>query len=88
MLEPSIVDEWMAAGWAKGWEKGWAKGMVLGRRDNLMRVLQFRFPAQVPSDVETAIQAQNDLDTLSQWFDAALRATSLDEFRAVVSRQA
>jgi len=48
--------------------------------------MQFRFPAQVPADLEAAIRAQTDPDTLSRWFGAALRATSLDEFRAVVQQ--
>lgn len=80
MLDSRFVDEWKAEVMALGE----AEGMVLGRRENLMRVLQFRFPTPVPSDLETVIQAQTDLDTLSRWFDASLRAASLDEFRAAV----
>jgi hypothetical protein len=78
MLESSVVDEWKA--------EGEAKGMAKAKREDLMRVLHFRFPALVPTELEAVIQAQTDLETLSHWFEAALRATSLEEFRGVVPR--
>lgn len=78
MLESSIVDEWRAEGRAEGMVEAW--------RDNLLRVLQFRFPASVPVVLEAAIQSQTDRDKLSAWFDAALRVASLEEFRAVVGQ--
>jgi hypothetical protein len=70
MLESPVVAEWKAE----------------TKREDLLRVLQFRFPAQVPADLEAAIQTQVDLDTLSRWFDAVLRVASLDEFRSVAQQ--
>ena len=90
MRESSIVEEWKAEveamGQAKGQAKGEAKGRVGAKREDLLRVLQVRFPTPVPADLEAVIQVQTDLDTLSRWFDAALRTASLDEFRALVQQ--
>jgi hypothetical protein len=78
MLESSVVAEWMA--------EGEAKGMVRAKRDDLLRVLQIRFSLPLPADLEAAIQAQTELESLSHWFDASLKVASLDEFRAAVQR--
>jgi hypothetical protein len=57
------------------------------QRANLVRVLEKRCKAPVPSDLAGAIQATQDMNLLSRWFDAALEANTFDEFRAATQAQ-
>jgi hypothetical protein len=68
VLESQQVKEWQAE----------------ARRADLLHVLKVRFEKEVPADIVAAVQALSDWDELSRWFDAALKAESLDAFRAVV----
>jgi hypothetical protein len=57
------------------------------RRADLLRVLAKRCKAPVPSDLAAAIQATQDRDLLSRWFDAALEVNTFDDFRAAAQPQ-
>ncbi len=59
-----------------------AEARVETQRENLQRVLEKRCKAPVPRDLAAAIQATQDMSVLSRWFDAALEASTFDEFRA------
>jgi hypothetical protein len=48
----------------------------------LLRVLRVRFQAEAPEDLKRAVEGTTDLKMLSRWFDAAVTAASLDDFRA------
>jgi hypothetical protein len=74
--ESQFLNEWGA--------KERAKGRVEARRDLLLRLLRGKFPTQLPPEVSSAIQAQADADELSRWFDLALTASSVEEFRSAL----
>jgi hypothetical protein len=71
-----IVEEWK--------NKARNEGRLEERRIALLAVLRTRFAPEVPPDITQAVQQTTDLDTLARWFDAALTASSLDAFRAVI----
>jgi hypothetical protein len=50
-----------------------------------MRVLELKFKPPVPPDLIQAIESQADLTILSNWFDRAVLAPSLDDFRAAIA---
>jgi hypothetical protein len=52
------------------------------RRVDLLRLLEKRCKAPVPSDLAEAIQATQDMNLLLRWFDTAAEANTFDEFRA------
>src|SRR5437899_6917662 len=56
------------------------------RRADLLRLLNRRFPPQVPPDLAAAIQKITDGDELTRWFDALLDSSTLQAFRAAVGR--
>lgn len=62
------------------------EAVITTRRADLLRVLEKRGKGPVPGDLVEAIQATEDVELLSRWFDAALDANSLDDFRAAVQR--
>ncbi len=62
------------------------EGERKGRQADLLRVLEKHGKGPVPSDLMEAIQATEDINLLSRWFDAALEANSLDDFRAAMQR--
>jgi hypothetical protein len=49
------------------------------QRANLVRVLEKRCKAPLPTDLAEAIQATQDMNLLLRWFDAALEANTFDE---------
>src|SRR5262249_2636837 len=61
-----------------------AEAKVETRRADLLRALEKRCKAPVPSDLAEAIQATQDMNILLRWFDAALEASTFDEFRAAM----
>jgi hypothetical protein len=71
-----IVREWR--------DEGCAEGRLESLRSSLEKVLRKRYPPDVPSDVAEVIQQTTDPEMLSTWFDAALEAQSLDEFRTAM----
>jgi len=48
----------------RGVPEGEAKGRVGTKREDLEQVLQVRFPASIPPDLETAIRAQTSRPSL------------------------
>lgn len=54
------------------------------KREDLLRLLQLRFADPLPADLVAAVRAQHDVAVLSQWFDTAATATSLDELHALM----
>jgi hypothetical protein len=84
MEESQVVAEWVAKGEKRGEERGLKKGLEQGLRllqDKLLRLLETRFGGSVPPDVTSAVRVQSDMDRLSKWFDAALVAPTLEQFR-------
>jgi hypothetical protein len=82
MRESTVINEWIA----EGRTEGRAEGQREAQRADLLRVLRGRFNAPVPDDVTAAIQAASDLDVLGRWLDIAVRADSLDAFRAAIQQ--
>ena len=76
MRESQVVSKWRAEGQAEGESKA--------MRSALLRLLRVRFPVELPGDLVAKVEAMTDLDELNRWFDAALTATTLEEFRAAV----
>jgi hypothetical protein len=66
-------------------EEGAARATLATRRQVLLQVLRTHFRTEPPEDVRQAVEGTNDLDTLSRWLDAAVTATSVDDFRAVMA---
>jgi hypothetical protein len=73
MVESEVVKKWQ--------EKARVEGRVEAMRANLGQVLEIRFQQPLPQEISDKLTAA-DLNTLQSWFDLALRAASLDEFRA------
>jgi len=58
-----------------------AEAEIRTTRKNLLRLLELKFSAPLPADLVSTFQATTDLDKLTRWFDAAVTAPSLKEFR-------
>jgi hypothetical protein len=78
MGESQVANAWRA--------EGRAEGEVAASRTHLLRALEVRFGVPVPNDLQAALQTVTDLNDLSRYFDAALTANSLTEFRTAVQR--
>lgn len=78
MTESQVVNEWVS--------RGEAKGRLEERRQNLLRLLEKRFPGAVPAEVAGLIAAQDSLEVLAEWFDAAAGAYTLQQFLDVLRR--
>src|SRR5262249_38336023 len=81
MRESSIVAEWKAEGRAEGEPVGIAST----KRADLLRLLVLNLQTVVPSDLASVIESQEDLDVLACWFDNAIMAESLVDFRAAMT---
>ena len=69
-----------------GWiRKGEHAGELRRMRAVLIRTLEVRFQAEIPSDLKAAVEGTNDLSILARWFDAALISPSLVDFRATMT---
>jgi hypothetical protein len=85
---PGVLVQWKQA--LEGWNvlvsqqvlEWQAIAEVKTQRANLLRALEKRCKAPVPSDLAEAIQATQDMSLLLQWFDAALEANTFDDYRA------
>jgi hypothetical protein len=64
-----------------------AEAKVELQQANVLRALEKRCKAPVPSDLAAAIEATQDMDLLLRWFDAAVEANTFDEFRAATRPQ-
>jgi hypothetical protein len=86
---PGVRTQWKQA--LEGWNvrvsqqvlEWQAEAELNTQRRNLVRLLEKRCKASVPSDLVETIQATQDMSLLVRWFDAAAEATTIDEFRAV-----
>jgi hypothetical protein len=78
MTESQVVNEWISQGVAKGKREE--------RQQNLLMLLNTRFPGAVPAEVERLIKEQESLDLLGDWFRAALSAYSFQQFMDVLKR--
>jgi hypothetical protein len=72
--------EWQA----KARKEGKVEGKAEGKAEWLLRLLERRFATQVPQDVAAAVLATKNVAQLDNWFEAAWRTESLDEFRRMV----
>lgn len=89
---PGVWNEWKQAleGWnvrtsqqVQEWQaEARAEGVLANQRSNLMLLLEERFKAPVPRDIANLVQGTQDMNTLLRWFKTAIKANSLDEFRA------
>ncbi len=78
MTESQVVNEWMS--------QGAAKGQLMERRRNLLEFLTLRFPGSVPDEVRRLINEQESLPLLDDWFRAAVRAYTFEQFLDVLKR--
>ena len=78
MTESQVVNEWMS--------QGEARGTLKAHRQNLIELLQGRFPAAVPEEVVRLINEQESLEMLRLWFRAAVQAFTFEHFMAVLRR--
>lgn len=78
MIESQLVQEWTA--------DARREAELATGRDYLLRMLKARFPGPLPEEVIELINHQESGEVLSDWFDAALRVASLEEFQAVLRR--
>ncbi len=76
--ESQVVNEWRA--------EGDARGSLRTRRADVLRALEIRMKAPPPPEVVKTVESIDSLDELSRWLDAAIAATSLDEFLATIRR--
>jgi hypothetical protein len=76
VLQSQQVLEWQ--------EMAAVKSRLATKREDVLRLLQLRFPVNLPQDLQADIQATTDLDKLGRWFDAAATAPSLEAFRAAI----
>jgi len=74
MTESTFVNEWID------------KGELRRQRSLLLRLLNRRFPQQLPQQVNDLIRTQESMDLLESWFDAATDAQSFEEFMNVLKR--
>jgi hypothetical protein len=83
-------NEWKQA--LEGWNvrtsqqvREWqAEGALANLRANLLLLLEERFQAPMPRDIASLVQGTQDMNTLLRWFKTAIKANSLDEFRAAI----
>jgi hypothetical protein len=78
MTESKVVNSWI--------EEAVNQKEIETSRQYLIRLLQQRFPNQIPQEAIETINAQPSLDMLHDWFDAAVAAFSAEQFLAVLRR--
>lgn len=78
MTESQVVNEFIA--------KAEMKTELRIQRQNLLELLAGRFPGAVPAEVTRLIEQQDSFDLLHNWFKAAIRATTFEEFMAVLKK--
>ncbi len=76
MQESPQVLEWQA--------EARAEGRAEGRAEDVRRAIRVRLGTPMPADLERQLAALKHDAELDRWFDAALKASSLDTFRAAV----
>jgi hypothetical protein len=78
MTESQVVNEWT--------RQAESRAKLVERRLALLELLEGRFPGVVPPEVVKLINEQESLELLDDWFRAALRAFSFEQFLAVLRR--
>jgi len=78
MVESQQVLEWTAA--------ARREVEINTRREDLLALLEGRFPGAVPTEVREVIGKQDSPQMLLDWFNAAIKVDSIDSFRAYVLR--
>jgi hypothetical protein len=58
-----------------------ARGAVKQVQEDVLRILRFRLGTSAPEPIRLAVEGTNDRGVLDRWFDAALAATSWEDFR-------
>jgi hypothetical protein len=76
VTESQVVNRWIAQAQTE------AK-LERGRAD-VVRILEKRFAGQITAAIVATINAQPSLALLDEWMDAAITATTLEQFLAVV----
>jgi hypothetical protein len=76
MTESQVVNEWIRQGEARG-------ELNQGRRV-LLKVLNVRFPGSVTDEIARFISGQDSSPLLDDWFLAALRANTYEQFLDVL----
>ena len=83
MASPASMLQWKSEGRAEGMAEGMAMGMCEARREDLMKLLRNKYTT-VPPELASAVRGATNLDALTQWFDAALAAPTLEAFAVLV----
>ncbi|HKI33381.1 MAG TPA: hypothetical protein VKA46_16120 [Gemmataceae bacterium] len=78
MTESKVVNRWM--------EEAARKERIATLRENLLELVQARFPASIPAEVIDLIGRQDSQDLLKEWFRAAISAPSAEQFLSVIRR--
>jgi hypothetical protein len=78
MTESEVVNEWIRI--------GMARGRLEASRESLLMTLEGRFPGATPADLVRRIQQHDNADLLHDWFLAALRASSFEQFLDVLKK--
>ena len=81
MKTSAVANEWRAEGRTEGRTEGRAEG----RQSKVLRLLERRFGDALPDELRGAVIAEADLERLDRWFDAAIDAKSLAEFRTLAA---
>lgn len=86
--QSQVIKEWKDATRQEGLQEGRLQGQLEGQleasRGQLLKLLRTRFQSEVPADLTQTIEQTTKLETLSQWFDSALTASTLEAFRSAV----
>ncbi|MGL4554544.1 MAG: hypothetical protein ACRC33_25550, partial [Gemmataceae bacterium] len=72
---------------ANGWRaEGDARGTLRTGRRHVLEALDIRFPGEASPEVRQLIEGQDTPSVLDDWFRAALRAGTCDEFFQAIRR--
>jgi hypothetical protein len=66
--------------------QGEARGRLDQARKSFLVVLGKQFPGAVPAEIVRLIDEQESLELLEDWFRAAVRAFTFEQFLAVLRR--
>ena len=78
MTESQVVNEWIS--------QGEARGRLSASRQKLLEALTLRFPGSVPDEVIKLIKEQESLLLLDEWFRAAVRVYTFEQFMDVLKK--
>jgi hypothetical protein len=78
MTESIVVNEWIAA--------AEEKALLRSSRQKLIEVIEARFPDALTSDIRQFLAEQDTLSLLNDWFRAALRVPTYNDFLSVLRR--